>query len=154
MTAISSLLLANSVISRLSNSNADRVLYSVEINVVIIASCIPTLPPLYRVMFHRPGAENLRVSPCKTPPYQRHLPRHNKICNGRGPDTELLSLDTKWAANGSRGIDHDEEELANQEHGTMKKTVVMDVRSHGPNGSESEVGELRHESERTASTVV
>ena len=34
----------------------------IEMNVIIIAACIPTLRPLFLVLFKRPGADNFRAS--------------------------------------------------------------------------------------------
>ena len=34
-----------------------RILRSIEINIVIIAACIPTLRPIYLIFFRRPGSE-------------------------------------------------------------------------------------------------
>ena len=36
--------------------------YSIEMNVIIIAACIPTLRPLCLVLFRRPGASHYRSS--------------------------------------------------------------------------------------------
>lgn len=35
---------------------------SIELNVIIIAACIPTLRPIFLVLFKHPGSENLRAS--------------------------------------------------------------------------------------------
>ena len=41
---------------------ADNRFRSIEMNVIIIAACIPTLRPIFLVLFNRPGVENFRAS--------------------------------------------------------------------------------------------
>ncbi len=41
---------------------ANSLIRSIEMNVIIIAACIPTLRPIFLVLCKRPGAENFRAS--------------------------------------------------------------------------------------------
>ena len=46
----------------LARIKADRLERRIEMNVIIIAACIPTLRPIFIVFFKRPGADNFRAS--------------------------------------------------------------------------------------------
>ena len=45
-----------------ANAVANGVICSIEMNVIIIAACIPTIRPIFLVLCKRPGAENFRAS--------------------------------------------------------------------------------------------
>lgn len=46
----------------LVNVQADSFVPRIEMNVIIIAACIPTLRPIFLILLKRPGADNFRAS--------------------------------------------------------------------------------------------
>ena len=46
----------------LATSKADSLIDRIEMNVIIIAACIPTLRPIFLILFKLPGANNFRAS--------------------------------------------------------------------------------------------
>lgn len=46
----------------LAKTKADSLIDSIEMNVIIIAACIPTLRPIFLILFKLPGADNFRAS--------------------------------------------------------------------------------------------
>ena len=93
-----------------------------------MAACVPAIRPLYLILFRRPGAENYGGSSRQKRSYQRHTSPHDKPSKKRGPDTELMSLDTGWNATTLKGTDGDGEGLVEQGDGTIRQTIEMDVR--------------------------
>ena len=91
-----------------------------------MAACVPPIRPLYLILFHRPGAEHYGGSKKS---YQRHTSPHDKPRKKRGPDTELMSLDTGWNPTTLRGTDGDGERLVELGNGMIRQTVEMDVKS-------------------------
>ena len=93
-----------------------------------MAACVPAIRPLYLILFRRPGAEFYRGSSRQKRSYQRHASPHDKPRKKRGPDTELMSLDTGLNATTLGGTDGDGEGSVEQENGTIRQTVEMDVK--------------------------
>ena len=102
-------------------------LRSVEINVVIIAACVPPIRPLYLILFHLPGAEYYGGSSRQKESHQRHASPRDQPRKKTGPDTELMSLDTGWNATMLRGTDGDGDGLVEIGDGMIRQTVEMDV---------------------------
>ena len=108
-----------------------------------MASCVPTLRPLYLILFRRPGAEHYGGSSRQKRSYQRHTSPDAKFRKNKGPDTELMSSDTGWNATTLRGTDGDGEGLVKPGEATIRQTVEMDVRYDSESGSAEQIGEGR-----------
>lgn len=109
---------------------------SVEVNVVIMAACVPAMRPLYLILFRRPGAEHYGGSSRQKRSYQMHPSSHDNPRRGnKGPHNDLMSSDTAWNATTLRGTDGDGEGLVKQGNGTIRQTVEMDVRFDSERGS-------------------
>ena len=93
-----------------------------------MAACVPAIRPLYLILLHRPGAENYGGSSRQKKSYQRQNSPHDKLRKKKGPDTEIMSLDTGWNATTLRGTDGDGEGLVGQGDGAITQTIEMDVR--------------------------
>ena len=76
-----------------------------------MANCVPPIRPHYLILFHRPSAESYGGSSRQKKLYQRHASPRDKPRKERGPDTELMSLNTGWKATMLRGSDGDGEGL-------------------------------------------
>ena len=111
------------------------VLNSVEINVVIMAACVPAIRPLYLILFHRPGAEHYRKSSRQKPSYRRHFSWYDTPRKRRGPDTELISSGTGWNTSALVGTDGDGEGLVKQGDMTVRNTMELDATYDSETGS-------------------
>ena len=75
-------------------------------------------------------------------PYQRYSSPHEKIRKGRGPDTELMSVDNSSNVKTLRGTDGDGEGSMKQEDTEIWTMVEIDARHDGERGS-ADLGEGR-----------
>ena len=112
-----------------------------------MASCVPTLRPLYLILFRLPGAEHYGGSSRQKRSYQRHTSPHGDHRKRRSPDTELQSSDIGWNATTLKGTDGDGEGLVKQGNATIRHTVELDVRYDSNRGSAElvEGGQSRNE---------
>lgn len=62
MERVSNHTAGNKQVFVLANIQADGHIRRIEMNVIIIAACIPTLRPIFLILFKRPGASNFRAS--------------------------------------------------------------------------------------------
>lgn len=62
MERVSNYTAENKQVLVLANIQADSLFCRIEMNVIIIAACIPTLRPVFLILFKRPGASNFRAS--------------------------------------------------------------------------------------------
>ncbi len=46
----------------LARTNTESLIRSIEMNIIIIAACIPTFRPIFLILFKRPGANHFRTS--------------------------------------------------------------------------------------------
>ena len=94
-----------------------------EANVVIFAACIPTLRPLFLVLFRRPGSENYRVKG------YGGSSRAGKSKLSRTPGT--LGVSDSTTAVGVIGGDDSWLELEpNQRKNKISRTIELDVSSY------------------------
>ena len=94
-----------------------------EINVVIFAACMPTLRPLFLVLFRRPGSENYRV---KSSGGSSHAGR-SKL----GRTFGAVGVSDSTTAVGVIGSDDNWLELGpNQRSNEISRTIELDVSSY------------------------
>ena len=107
---------------------------SVEINAVIIAACIPTLRPIYLVLFGKPGAELYHP--------KRSKPSFRLPSSERDTSTELegaLSEPQKAFAGDGADVSHD---MMVDPLESIRHTVDIDVSYHDrkyPRSNESKM---------------
>ena len=94
--------------------------HSVEINAIIIAACIPTLRPVYLVLFRKPGAEF--YSPRSKPSLRLSSERDTTVELRRDPSNPQRAF-----ANSGAEIPRDH--IAFPQHG-IQKTLDVDVDYH------------------------
>ncbi len=94
-----------------------------EINVVIFAACMPTLRPLFLVLFRRPGSENYRVKSYGG----SSRAGKSKLSRTAG----AVGVSDSTTAIGVIGGDHNWLELEpNQRNNKISRTIELDVSSY------------------------
>ena len=105
---------------------------SVEINVVIMAACVPAMRPVFLIALRRPGALYYRSSARQHISYQVHPSSHDRMGNGSAGDFTLVSSTWKGADGDGEGLVQDESRILH--------TVEMDVRYEDNSGHEGSSG--------------
>ena len=108
-------------------ASAPQVLYRVEFNTVIIAACIPTLRPLFLVLFKRPGWEHYRRRKLSGPSSGSHE-RQKRIDRNFGPLSESTTAIGR-TDNEGEWIELGPDEHSCPNNGQIRRTLEYDVTS-------------------------
>lgn len=110
-------------------------------NVIIIAACIPTLRPIFLVLFKRPGAANFRASVRE----RGHSSYYYRTADSDGSKktTEFSALSKSFDKRGSRGMTGSSEAINNKDSVNSVHAVRVESREVGTQEEEIE-GEWGH----------
>ena len=120
---------------------ANSLIYSIEMNVIIIAACIPTLRPVFLVLFRRPGADNFRASVRERgrSSYYRASESH-----GSKKTTKGSIISSKAFDRASRAMTGSTEAINNKGSVNGEVAVQVESRELGSRNEETEEGEWGH----------
>lgn len=121
---------------------ADSLNSRIEMNVIIIAACIPTLRPIFLVLFKRPGAANFRASVRE----RGHSSYYYRTTDSDGSKKTTGSSPPSKSFNkrGSRAMTGSTEAINNKHSIDGGGVIRLESREIGSQEGESEEGDWGH----------
>lgn len=111
-----------------SPNSAYQVSFRNESNVVIVAACIPTLRPLFLIIFKRPGWDNYRHRKSYDPS-SGSRDRRNRVGRISAPISDSTTAIGYGETEGS-WIELGPAQHSYHENGDIRQTLEFDVTSH------------------------
>ena len=116
----------------------------IEMNVIIIAACIPTLRPIFVVLFKRPGADNFRAS-VRERGHSSYYYRASNTDRSKKLTTESSATNKVFDTRVSRKMTGSTEAFGNKESADDGAVIQVESREVGSQDGEIELGYWGHE---------
>ena len=126
----------------LAKTKAESLIRSIEMNVIIIAACIPTLRPIFLILFKRPGANQFRAS-VRERGHSSYYFRTADSDGSKNTATESSATSKAFDEGTSRAITGSAEAI-NKDSNDSGGVIQVESRELGSQEGETEEGEWGH----------